>query len=52
MERKLQGPGNAVESTAETLPTVSRILLSLAITATITGGGLLVFFTVVTAVVL
>ncbi|WP_254528568.1 hypothetical protein [Natrinema gelatinilyticum] len=52
MEQELQGPGNAVESTANTLLTVSRMLLPLAITVTITGGGLLVFFTLVTAVVL
>ncbi|QLG50572.1 hypothetical protein [Natrinema halophilum] len=50
MEQELQVPSNAETPTARTLQTDSRLLLSLAVTAAITGGGLLVFFTVVTAV--
>lgn len=52
MEQDIRVPANSVTSTIETVRTLGRVFLPLAIAAAITGGGLLVFFALVTAVVL
>ncbi|SER53993.1 hypothetical protein [Natrinema salaciae] len=52
MEQNIRRPVNAVTSTVASIQRVGRLILPLAIAAAITGGGVLVFFAAVTAVVL
>ncbi len=50
MEQDVRAPANT--ATVSTVQRLGRLLVPLAIAAAVTGGGLLVFFAVVTAVVL
>lgn len=52
MEQVLHRPLNAVTSTVTTVQKAGRLLLPLAIAIAITGGGLLVFFALVSALLL
>lgn len=52
MEQDIQVPTNPVTSTVAAVRKAGRILLPLSIAAAITGGGLLVFFALVSAIVL
>ncbi|WP_254763004.1 hypothetical protein [Natrinema marinum] len=52
MAQEIHAPVSAITSTAATVRELGRLFVPLAIAAAVTGGGLLGFFAVVTAVVL
>lgn len=52
MKQALHDPPTAVTAAVSTVQKAGRFLLPFAIVAAITGGGLLVFFALVTAVIM